>query len=168
MTSSLLFDFSVNKENKTIHVTREFDADKSLVWKAWTTAELLDQWWAPKPYRAETKSLDFREGGTWLYAMVSPENEKIWCKADYTNINLAKQVSWLDAFCDEHGKENTEKPRSSWTNVFTENNGITTVNITLQHNSLADIETMMEMGFKEGFTMGLQNLDELLVSLKNK
>jgi uncharacterized protein YndB with AHSA1/START domain len=58
-------------------VTREFDANSDLVWKAWTTAELLDQWWAPKPYRAETKSLDFREGGVWLYAMVSPENEKL-------------------------------------------------------------------------------------------
>jgi hypothetical protein len=77
-------------------------------------------------------------------------------------------MSWLDAFCDENGKENSEKPRSFRTNVFTENNGITTVSITLQHDSLADIETMIEMGFKEGFAMGMQNLDELLVTLKNK
>lgn len=49
MNTPLLFDFSVNKENKTIHVTREFAANRELVWKAWTTAELLDQWWAPKP-----------------------------------------------------------------------------------------------------------------------
>jgi uncharacterized protein YndB with AHSA1/START domain len=146
-------------------VTREFDANSDLVWKAWTTAELLDQWWAPKPYRAETKSLDFREGGVWLYAMVSPENEKLWCRADYKNIEPEKQMSWLDAFCDENGKENSEKPRSFRTNVFTENNGITTVSITLQHDSLADIETMIEMGFKEGFAMGMQNLDELLVTL---
>lgn len=149
-------------------VTREFNANADLVWKAWTTAELLDQWWAPKPYRAETKSLDFREGGVWLYAMVSRENEKLWCRADYKTIEPVKQVLWFDAFCDENGKENSEKPRSFWTNVFTENNGITTVSSTLQHNSLADIETMIEMGFKEGFTIGMQNLDELLVILRNK
>jgi len=75
-------------------------------------------------------------------------------------------LSWLDAFCDENENENLDKPRSFWTNVFTEDNGITTVNITLQHDSLSDIKQMIEMAFKEGFTMGLQNLDELLATLK--
>ena len=90
MKSNLLFDFTVNKENKTIHIKREFDASIELVWKAWTKAELLDQWWAPKPYHIETKSLDIRVGGMWLYAMVSPENEKMWCKADYKAIESRK------------------------------------------------------------------------------
>jgi uncharacterized protein YndB with AHSA1/START domain len=168
MNSNQLFAFSVNKVNKTIHVTCDFKADLNLVWQAWTTAELLDQWWAPKPYRTETKSLDLRDDGRWLYAMISPENEKQWCKADYKNVEPVNQISWLDAFCDENGMENTEKPRSLWTNIFTENKGKTTVNITLQHDNLADIETMIEMGFKEGFTMGLQNLDKLLETLSDQ
>lgn len=166
MNSNLLFDFSVNKESKTIHVTREFDANLPLVWDAWTKPEILDQWWAPKPYRTETKSLDFREGGMWLYAMISPKNKIHWSKADYKKIELQKLISWLDAFCDENGNDNVQKPRSLWTNIFTEENGITTVNVTLQHDSWEDIAAMIEMGFKEGFTMGLQNLDELLVTLK--
>ena len=70
MESNLSFNFEVNKENKTIAIQREFDADPQLVWSAWTTAELLDQWWGPRPWRAETKKMDFREGGHWLYAMV--------------------------------------------------------------------------------------------------
>ncbi|WP_312302178.1 SRPBCC domain-containing protein [Chryseobacterium sp.] len=111
-------------------------------------------------------SLNFTEGGMWLYAMVSPENEKLWCKADYEKIETLKSVTWLDAFCDENGKENTDKPRSHWTNIFSEENGITMVNITLQHDSYEDIETMIAMGFKEGLTMCLQNLDELLPTLK--
>ncbi|MCK9208387.1 MAG: SRPBCC domain-containing protein [Salinivirgaceae bacterium] len=168
MNTALLFDFTVNKESKTIVVNREFAAPLSLVWDAWTKAELLDKWWAPKPYRTETKSLDFREGGMWLYAMISPEDKKLWCKADYKSIELLKQLSWLDAFCDEIGNENLEKPRSLWITVFTENNSITTANITLQHDSLADIALMLKMGFKEGFTMGLGNLDELLTTLKQK
>ncbi len=166
MNSNLLFDFSVNKESKTIHIKREFDANLELVWQAWTEAELLDQWWAPKPYHIETKSLDLRVGGMWLYAMVSPKDEKMWCKADYKAIEVNKLLSWLDAFCDENGIENDIKPRSLWTNNFTENNGITTVNITLKHDKLEDIEMMIEMGFKEGLTMSLGNLDEFLLTLK--
>jgi uncharacterized protein YndB with AHSA1/START domain len=166
MNSNLLFDFSVNKENSTIHIKREFDAGLELVWQAWTTAELLAQWWAPKPYHIETKSLDLRAGGMWLYAMVSPQNEKTWCKADYKTIETNKLLSWLDAFCDENGNENNIKPRSLWTNNFTEINGITTVNITLKHDKPEDVEMMIKMGFKEGLTMALGNLDELL--LKNR
>lgn len=166
MKSNLLFDFTVSRDDNTIRVKREFNASLELVWQAWTIAGLLDQWWAPKPYRTETKSLDFKEGGRWLYAMISPENEAHWCKADYKKIDLQKLISWLDAFCDEYGNENTGKPRSLWTNIFTEENGITTVNITLQHDSFADIELMIAMGFKEGLTMALGNLDELLPSLQ--
>lgn len=64
--------------------------DLDLVWDAWTKPEILDQWWAPKPYQTETKSMDFREGGMWLYAMVSPENEKHWCKNDYHKVEPKK------------------------------------------------------------------------------
>ncbi len=166
MNSNLLFDFSVNNENNTIHIKRQFDANLELVWQAWTKAELLDQWWAPKPYRIETKMLDLRVSGMWLYAMVSPKDEKMWCKADYKAIETNKILSWLDAFCDENGKENSDKPRSLWKNNFTETNGITTVHATLQHDKLEDIEMMIKMGFKEGLTLALGNLDDLLLNIK--
>lgn len=163
MSNNYLFDFTVDKENKTIHIKREFNANIELVWQAWTTAELLGQWWAPKPYHIETKTLDLRVGGMWLYAMVSPQDEKMWCKADYKTIETNKLLSWLDAFCDENGNENAIKPRSLWTTNFTENNGITIVNVILKHDKLEDIEMLIEMGFKEGFTMALENLDDLLI-----
>lgn len=166
MKSNRLFDFTVNKENYSIEVTREFDASLSLVWRAWTDAELLDKWWAPKPYRVETKTLDLRVDGVWLYAMISPEEEKTWCKADYKAITPENKLSWLDAFCDENGQENSDKPRSSWVNNFSENGGVTTVSITIKHDKLEGIEAIISMGFKEGFTMGLQNLDELLADLR--
>ena len=56
--NNLLFDFTVNKATKTVFVTREFEADQSLVWDAFTKKEILDQWWAPKPYRNKIKSLE--------------------------------------------------------------------------------------------------------------
>lgn len=163
MTPQLLFDFSVNKENNTINVEREFAADLETVWDAWTKPELLDQWWAPKPYRTRTRSMDFREGGTWIYAMISPENVTHWCRADYRTIHPQKSFSGLDAFCDEEGNINTEFPRSVWNNRFRENNNdLTTVSITIQYESLADLEKIISTGFKEGFTMALQNLDQYL------
>ena len=162
MTTNLFFDFSVNKENKTVHVKREFAANLNLVWDAWTNPALLDLWWAPKPYRVETKSMDFKVGGTWLYAMLSPENLAHWCRADYQKIDTLKSYTALDAFCDEEGNINNEFPRSLWTNVFTEKGDTTTVEITIQHEDLADLEKIIEMGFKEGFTMALGNLDQYI------
>ncbi|ANE50824.1 SRPBCC family protein [Flavisolibacter tropicus] len=168
MNNLLLFEFSVNKENNTVTVTREFAASRDLVWDAWTKPELLDQWWAPRPYRNKTKKMDFRVGGYWLYAMISPENETHWCKADYQKIEDQVSYSCLDAFCDEEGNINVAFPRSQWNNRFSDNGDNTTVAITVQYNSLEDLEKVIQMGFKEGFTMGLNQLDELLQTVTTK
>ena len=167
MNNKLLFDFSVNKENKTIHVKREFDATLDLVWKAWTTAEILDQWWAPKPWEAETKTMDFRPGGFWHYAMVSPEGEKHWSKASYISIVKEKSFTAKDGFCDENGTMDPTFPQNLWENNFSAKEDKTQIDVILTFDTLTDLEKIMEMGFKEGFTMSLQNLDELLLTLKN-
>jgi uncharacterized glyoxalase superfamily protein PhnB/uncharacterized protein YndB with AHSA1/START domain len=162
MNQTLLFDFSVDKKNKTVQVTREFAAQLDLVWDAWTKPELLDQWWAPKPYQTKTKTLNFREGGYWLYAMVGPEGDVHWCRADYKEIRPLKSFSAIDAFCDENGNINQDFPRSFWKNKFKETEEGTTVDITIEYDELADLEKIIEMGFKEGFTMALENLDQYL------
>ncbi|MBL0882237.1 MAG: SRPBCC domain-containing protein [Chitinophagaceae bacterium] len=162
MNTNLLFDFTVNKETNTIHVKREFAANLHFVWDAWTKPELLDLWWAPKPYRTVTKSMDFREGGFWHYRMIGPESDCHWCRADYEHIDKHVVFSGLDAFCDEEGKVNPDFPRSHWTNRFSENEDVTTVNIVIAYQSLADLEKIVALGFKEGFTMALQNLDQYI------
>ncbi len=106
--------------------------------------------------------MDFREGGSWFYAMVSPEGETHWCRNDYRKIEVLKKFSGLDAFCDENGTINTDFPRTIWTNTFTENENTTTVTIVAQYEKLADLEQIIALGFKEGFTMALGNLDEYL------
>lgn len=165
MKTQLLFDFAVNKEDNTIHVTREFEAEQELVWRAWTTAELLDQWWAPLPYRNHTKSLDFKEGGTWLYSMTSPEGQVHWSRFDYESIVPGKSYTGLDAFCDESGTIDTSFDRMHWQNVFSAVSGKTTVYITIKVDTLETLEKILQMGFKEGFTMGLDQLATLLKNL---
>jgi uncharacterized protein YndB with AHSA1/START domain len=161
MNTNLLFDFVVDKDQKTITVKRAFAAPLNLVWDAWTKPEILDQWWAPKPYKTKTKTMDFREGGFWLYCMFNPENETHWCRADYKKIEPQKFFSGLDAFCDEDGNVNNAFPNSLWNNTFNSKGETTVVNIVIEYQKLEDLEKVVEMGFKEGFTMAMNNLDEL-------
>jgi PhnB protein len=159
---NLPFEFIVDKENNTINVTRGFNANLALVWEAWTNPEILDQWWAPKPYKTETKSMNFSEGGRWLYSMVGPTGDRHWCLNEYQKIKLHEMFAGLDAFCDENGVINDEFPRTNWENTFSENNGTTSVNIVATYASLEDLEKIISLGFKEGFTMALENLDQYL------
>jgi len=162
--NKLQFDFIVNKENNTIEVTREFAAPLERVWAAWTQSEILDQWWAPKPYAARTKSMDFSVGGTWIYAMVGPDGSEQWCKADYKSIEAMKNYSALDAFCDEEGNVAQDFPRSLWTNSFNDQSTSTIVNIVVKYEKIEDLQMIMEMGFEEGFTACMENLDAWLAS----
>jgi uncharacterized glyoxalase superfamily protein PhnB/uncharacterized protein YndB with AHSA1/START domain len=164
MNATILFNFQVDKAARKIKVERSFNAPIDLVWAAWTDAEILDQWWAPKPWRAETKSQDFKEGGRWHYCMVGPNSERQWCLFDYKKIVPEKSYAGLDAFCDENGVINTAQPRLHWSNQFSEQGEETVVNIEITFDKVEDIETIIKMGFKEGFTMGLENLDQYISS----
>lgn len=167
MNSNLLFDFTVDKNAKTIIINREFAADLTLTWDCWTKAELLDQWWAPKPYRNETISMQFVPDGVWHYAMVSPEGERHYCKAFYQEINAHSRFSYKDSFCNDKGETLSEMPSMLWNNSFTSpTTSKTLVTILLKFETIEALEGILKMGFKEGFTMGLGNLDELLITLK--
>jgi uncharacterized glyoxalase superfamily protein PhnB/uncharacterized protein YndB with AHSA1/START domain len=160
MKKDLLFDFVVDKVKKTVIVTREFDAGLSLVWDAFTTKEILDQWWAPKPYMSKTKVMDFKVGGRRFYAMVSPEGQENWQVQKYTSITPKTNFKYFSAFADKD--ENLALPGSDWDLSFSEHNGVTKVSITIMNDSLERMEKMIEMGFKEGFTMTLTSLDHYL------
>jgi uncharacterized protein YndB with AHSA1/START domain len=163
---NLLFDFTVDKATATIHVTREFAAGLDLVWNAWTKAEMLDQWWAPKPYRARTKEMDFREGGRWLYSMISPENVARWSLAEFIKIQPRSSFTTKNSFCDENGNPiNTGFTSSLTETSFQDGPGITTVQIVKKMANLAQLEQFVTMGFKEGTVMGMRNLDEYLFTL---
>ena len=163
MINNLLFDFTVDKAKQTVFITREFDADLSLVWDAFTKAELLDQWVAPKPWSARTKAMDFKVGGRRFYAMVSPEGHERWALQKYTSISPKTNFKMFNSFADKD--ENPELPGSDWDYTFSEENGRTTVRITIYNESLARMEKMIEMGFTEGMTASLKNLDDLLATL---
>jgi uncharacterized protein YndB with AHSA1/START domain len=161
---NLLFDFTVDKSTKTAFVIRQFDAELDLVWDAFTKQEILDQWWAPKPWISKTKVMDFKIGGHRFYAMISPEGQEHWSIQEYTAISPKTNFKYLNAFADKNAKPNL--PGSNWDLNFSEENGITKVSISIYNESLERMEQMIEMGFQGGFTMTLNELDKLLSTLK--
>ncbi len=166
MNNNLLFDFIVDKTNKTVFVNREFAADLELVWDAFTKQEILDQWWAPKPWASKTKFMNFEVGGRRFYAMMSPEGEEHWSLQEYTSISPKTNFKMLNAFADKD--ENPQLPGSDWDFNFSDQNGITKVSITIKNESLARMEDMIKMGFQGGFTMTLNYLEDLLASLSER
>jgi len=168
MKNNLQFDFTVDKPSKTVYVTREFNAELPLVWDAFTKQEILDQWWAPKPWASKTKFMDFKPGGRRFYAMVSPEGQEHWSIQDFTSVNPTTNFKFVDAFADKDQVINTEFPSSEWDLNFIEQNNTTTVKIIVKHKTLASLEQILQMGFEGGFTMTLNELEVLLQNLKSK
>jgi uncharacterized protein YndB with AHSA1/START domain len=164
--NDLLFDFTLDKSKKTVFINREFDADLSLVWDAFTKQEILDQWWAPKPFASKTKVMNFKVGGRRFYAMVSPEGQERWSIQKYTSISPKTNFKFLNAFADKD--ENPELPGSEWDLSFGEENGKAKVSVSIYNESLERMEKMIEMGFKEGFTVTLKSLEDLLATLSRK
>jgi uncharacterized protein YndB with AHSA1/START domain len=163
--NDLLFDFTVDKATKTVFINREFDAGLSLVWDAFTKAELIDQWIAPKPMTSKTKYQDFKVGGKRFYAMVSPEGQERWAIQEYTSISPKTNFKMYNAFAD--ADENPELPGSEWDYTFSEQNGTTKVSISIYNESLERLERILD-GFTQGMKMSLSNLENLLATLSKK
>ncbi len=158
-------EFIVNKETKTVLITAEFDAELDLVWDAYTKADLLDQWWAPKPMMARTKVMDFKVDGRRFYAMVAPDGTERWAVQKYTSITPKSNFKFFNTFAD--ADENVQLPGSDWDLNFSERDGTTKVTVSIYNESLERMEWIIADGnFRKGTEGQLQNLEELLAGLK--
>ncbi|GAB3333026.1 hypothetical protein GCM10027429_13120 [Marivirga atlantica] len=149
-------------------VTRIFNASIDLVWRTWTEADLLDQWWAPKPWESKTKRMTFEENGQRLYAMCGPKGEEHWGLTTYEIINKPSVFTGEDAFCDTNGNVNEEMPVAKFENKFHSTSTQTTVTVVTQYASEEHLKQVIQMGMKEGLSMAYENLDNLLINLKGQ
>jgi uncharacterized protein YndB with AHSA1/START domain len=154
--------FSKDFKSKRLTVERAFNAPLKSVWEAWTDSTKLDQWWAPKPYRAETKTMDFRVGGGWLYTMIGPKGDTTLCRVTYTTIEPLKSITSTSEFCDDAGLTNPDLPAMHWKIEFNHANALTTVKTGITFAKETDMQMIISMGFQEGYTMGLGNLEAYL------
>lgn len=162
MDSQTKARFTKDEANKKIKVIKHLDANIDSVWRAYTDRNMLDKWWAPKPWRAETKEMNFTEGGRWLYAMVGSAGEHQWSKLDYEKIDAPNRFTGTDAFTDEKGTRDKNMPIIHWSNSFEEKGSGTRLTVELQFDSKEDMKKILDTGFEQGFQLGLENLDNLL------
>ena len=147
---------------RSILVAREFSAPLADVWRAYTEPELLDRWWGPAPWRAETKTMNFSPGGYWLYAMVGPENQRHWARMNYIAISHHRSIELADAFCDENGSVNHELPVSQGHMTFAATANGTRVEFKMVYATEEALRQIVEMGFAEGITACFDQLEALL------
>ena len=95
-----------------------------------------------------------------------PEGDERWAVQKYKSITPKTNFKFFNAFADKD--ENPELPGSDWDFNFSEEDETTTVNVSIYNESLARLEKMIEMGFKEGFMMTLKSLEDLLATLSGK
>ena len=96
--------------------------------------------------------------------MEGPNGEQHWSRSDFQTITSLKSFTAFDTFCDENGNKTNELPSMFWKNEFTKTETGTKVTSELTFSSEADLEKIIETGFKEGFTAAHTNLDELLAA----
>jgi uncharacterized protein YndB with AHSA1/START domain len=162
MTNNFVFEKDL--ATKKIHVVREFNAPIETVWKAWTNPDMLEKWWGPKPWVAKTKSMDFTVGGAWLYWMEGPDGQKHWSYVKFTAIEDGSRFAADALFSDENANIIPGAPVGHWDNKFVALGNKTKVVVDLSFDEEASFKMLVEMGFEGGFTMGLNQLDEVLAS----
>ena len=154
--------FNYQIKDLEILISRKFEAELAAVWDAFTDCHILDQWWAPKPWICHTKSQEFKVSGRWLYAMKGPNDEIHWSFFDYESIEPKNYFSGKDGFCDENGQLLPGQQSSEWKISFKSLHGICTMTSHCIYPNEKTKNMMVEMGFLEGFEIGLNQLENLL------
>ena len=102
-TDATLTQSPILTDTPFVEVTKEFNAPIDQVWKAWSDADLIKQWWGPENYTSPSTTTDFRIDGKYLFAMESPEGKVLWSTGFYNEILPFKLIVCTDQICDHKG-----------------------------------------------------------------
>jgi len=158
--------FNVDIENKNVVVQKTVEASIDLVWKIFSSGELMAKWWGPKTWPASSVSFDFRPGGHWHYFMQGPDGTRSYGWSGYLEISEKKEIILNDIFCDEKGIVNNEMPKTLTRIRFESLGDETEIIFESTYDSVDDIKKVVELGFQAGFTDALDNLDTLVEEMK--
>jgi len=145
--------------------TRTFDAPRALVWKAYSQAEHLTQWWGPEGWTLPICEIDFTPGGKWFYGMQGPNDEMGYAGATYQEIHEPERIVYVDYFTDDKGNQLPDLPETHVTITFTESHGKTTMSYLLRFNKPEDRDTILQMGMEYGFKDSLNRLVKYLPTI---
>ena len=142
--------------DEQILITREFDAPKELVYKAWTTPELVKRWWHANRGEMTTCEIDLRAGGGWRYVMVTPDGFEVGFREIVPNERLVSTEVY----------EGMPDGEALDTLTFTEVDGRTTLEILVQHQSKEHRDAHIASGMEDGMQDAMDLLEQVAVSLR--
>jgi uncharacterized protein YndB with AHSA1/START domain len=149
--------------DEQILITREFDAPKHLVYKAWTTPELVRRWWHANRGEMTVCEIDLRVGGTWRYVMVTHEGAfEVGFHGEYREIVPNERIVSTEAY---EGIPNADEHAALDTLTLTEMDGRTTLRILVEHPSKEGRDAHIESGMEAGLQDALDLLEEVAVAL---
>ncbi len=158
MTSSGTATVTLPNDTQIL-ITREFDAPRHLVYRAWTTPELIKRWWSGDRGEVTLVEVDLRVGGMWRYVMVANEGFEVAFHGEYSEIVTNERIVSTEVF--------EAMPESAAVNTydFSEHDGRTTLTILVQHTDQAIRDAHIASGMESGMQEAMDHLEEVAVSL---
>jgi uncharacterized protein YndB with AHSA1/START domain len=146
--------------DEQILITREFAAPKHLVYRAWTTAELVERWWSGQRGHVTSAEIDLRVGGTWRYVMVANEGFEVGFHGEYRELVPNERIVSTEVF------EGMPDAEALDTLTLTEVDGRTLLTILVQHTSKDDRDAHVNSGMEAGMQESMDLLEQVAVSLR--
>jgi uncharacterized protein YndB with AHSA1/START domain len=143
-----------------ILITREFEAPKHLVYRAWTTPELVRRWWTANRGEMTVAEIDLRVGGTWRFAMVTPDGFEVAFRGEYREIVPNERIVSTEVY------EGMPDAEAVDTLTLAEADGRTTLTLLVQHTSKEHRDAHIESGMEDGLQDALDLLEQVTVSLR--
>jgi uncharacterized protein YndB with AHSA1/START domain len=150
--------------NLDLELTREVDVAPELVWKAWTTPELVKQWFAPKPYETPDCEIDLRPGGIFRTVMRSPEGEEFDGAGCYLEVVPNERLVWTSGLGPGYRPQSDPMPFTAIIELQPTADGGTRYRAIAMHQSPEDNTTHAEMGFVDGWGAAFDQLVALVKS----
>ena len=149
--------------DKQILITREFDAPKELIWKAWTTPELVKQWWHANRGEMKVAEIDLRIGGTWRYVSVTDDGFEVAFHGEYREIEPYDRIVSTEAY---EGIPNPDENATVNTMTLEETDGRTIVKVLVDAPSKEIRDAIMESGMEAGMQDAYDLLEQVAISLR--
>ena len=146
--------------DEQILITREFDAPRHLVYKAWTTPELVKRWWSGDRGEMTIAEIDLRVGGAWRYVMVTNGGFEVAFRGEYREIVPNERIVSTEIF--------EGMPEGEALNIvtFTQKDGRTTLKVLVQHASKEARDAHIDSGMETGMQEGMDLLERVAISLR--
>jgi len=152
--------------DEQILITREFDASKHLVYKAWTTPELVKRWWHANRGVVTVAEIDLRVGGTWRYVAVADDGFEVGFHGEYSEIVPNERIVSTEIYEGLPEGVSEEEAATVNTATFTEANGRTTLTLLVQARSKISRDAIIDSGMEPGLQDALDLLEQTAISLR--